>query len=116
MSHAKRHKIVLVWSLHKMTTYPTFSSWKLSFGCLQYSQRHPNKKAFLGSGVDFAQTSAISLPLSHLRSQSLALPPYGHGRKKEGVNGFKSFLPENMYVKTLACSTTSQSHRSVASS
>ena len=113
-THAKRHKILLVRSLPTVTTYPTFTSWKLAFGFLQCSLRYPDQKASLGSGVDFAEISAFSLVNMHLRTHSLVLPPYGHlGERRKELSVSDS--SGNMYVKGLAYTTTSQPHRCVAS-
>ena len=61
-----------------VTTYPTFTSWKLPFGFLQCSLRYPSENASLGSGEDFAETSSFSLVILHLRGHSLVLPSYEH--------------------------------------
>lgn len=68
-----------------MTTYPTFTSWKLPHDFLQCSHRYPDENASFGSGVDFTETSATSLVILHLRSHSLVLPTCGHlgERRKE---------------------------------
>jgi len=84
-TRAKRHKMLLVWSLPMLTTYPTFTSWKLPVCFLQCSLRYPDENASSGSGVDFAEISAFPLVILHLRSHSLLLPPCGHlgERRKE---------------------------------
>ena len=65
-------------SLRTVTTYPTFTSWKLPFDFLQCSLRYPNENTSLCSGVDFAEISSFSLVILHLRGHSLVLPPYEH--------------------------------------
>ena len=117
-TRTKRHKILLVWvstysdnlphlHLHFLEAalwlspkQPEISQWK---HFLRFWSRFCRNLSFLFS--DFASEE----------SQSGTTTLWTSGRKKEGVNVYKSDSSQSMYVTGLAYTTTSWPHRCVAS-